>query len=95
MPPPQADPKAVANPIQPAWKRSGTVYIVGLDGLSHVKRVWRGGLVGVTVRVAFWRIAAGEIPAGEEARIDWLFAQWRRVDDWVCAHRAEPCAGPT
>jgi 1-acyl-sn-glycerol-3-phosphate acyltransferase len=63
---------------------------VGLDGLSHVKRVWRGGLVGVTVRVAFWRIPAGEIPAGEEARIDWLFAQWRRVDDWVCAHRAQP-----
>jgi 1-acyl-sn-glycerol-3-phosphate acyltransferase len=65
---------------------------VGLDGLSHVKRVWRGGLVGITVQAAFWRIPAAEIPAGEEARIDWLFAQWRRVDDWVCAHRAEPCA---
>ena len=67
---------------------------VGLDGLSHVKRIWRGGLVKVAVKVAFWRIAAGEIPSGEEARIDWLFAQWRRVDDWVCAHRAEPCAEP-
>jgi 1-acyl-sn-glycerol-3-phosphate acyltransferase len=67
---------------------------VGLDGLSHVKRIWRGGLVKVAVKVAFWRIAAGEIPAGEEARIDWLFTQWRRVDDWVCGHRAEPCAEP-
>jgi len=65
---------------------------VGLDGLSHVKRIWRGGLVGVTVKVAFWRIAAREIPAGEEERVDWLYAQWRRVDDWVCAHRAEPCS---
>jgi len=64
---------------------------VGLDGLSHVKRVWRGGLVGVTIKVAFWRIPAVEIPTGDEARIDWLFAQWRRVDDWVCAHRTEPC----
>jgi hypothetical protein len=64
---------------------------VGLDGLSHVKRVWRGGLVGITVKVAFWRIRAAEIPAGEEARVDWLYAQWRRVDDWVCSHRAEPC----
>jgi 1-acyl-sn-glycerol-3-phosphate acyltransferase len=64
---------------------------VGLDGLSHVKRVWRGGLVGITVKVAFWRIPAAEIPAGEEARVDWLYAQWRRVDDWVCSHRAEPC----
>ncbi len=65
---------------------------VGLDGLSHVKRVWRGGLVGITVKVAFWRVRAAEIPAGEVARVDWLFAQWRRVDDWVCAHRVEPCA---
>jgi 1-acyl-sn-glycerol-3-phosphate acyltransferase len=64
---------------------------VGLDGLSHVRRVWRGGLVGITVKLAFWRIPAGEIPAGEEARIDWLYAQWRLVDDWVCAHRVEPC----
>ncbi|MFH1329754.1 MAG: lysophospholipid acyltransferase family protein [Actinomycetota bacterium] len=66
---------------------------VGLDGLSHVKRVWRGGLVGVTVKVAFWRIPAAEIPAADEARIDWLFAQWRRVDEWVCAHRSAPCPG--
>ena len=65
---------------------------VGLDGLSHVRRVWRGGLVGITVKVAFWRVRAAEIPAGEAARVDWLFAQWRRVDDWVCAHRVEPCA---
>lgn len=64
---------------------------VGLDGLSHVKRVWRGGLVGIKVKVAFWRTPAAEIPAAEEARVDWLYAQWRRVDDWVCAHRAEPC----
>jgi 1-acyl-sn-glycerol-3-phosphate acyltransferase len=64
---------------------------VGFDGLSHVASVWGGGLVGITVRVAFWRIPAAEIPDGDEARVDWLFAQWRRVDDWVCAHRAEPC----
>lgn len=62
---------------------------VGLDGLSHVKRVWSGGLVGVTLRVAFWRIPSAEIPAGEDSRIDWLFAQWRRVDDWVLAHRVD------
>lgn len=79
-----------------ALLEAGTAVVVcahvGLDGLSHVKRVWRGGLVGVIVRVAFWRIPAGEIPTGEEARIDWLYAQWRRVDDWVCSHRAEPCS---
>ncbi|MBP1633354.1 MAG: phospholipid/glycerol acyltransferase [Acidobacteria bacterium] len=59
---------------------------VGFDGLSHVKRLWRGGLVGVKIKVAFWRIPAGEIPAGESERTDWLFAQWRVVDDWVLSH---------
>jgi 1-acyl-sn-glycerol-3-phosphate acyltransferase len=59
---------------------------VGFDGLSHVKRLWQGGLVGMKIKVAFWRIPAGEIPAGESERTDWLFAQWRLVDDWVCSH---------
>lgn len=61
---------------------------VGFDGLSHVKRLWQGGLVGKKIKVAFWRIAARDIPAGEAERTDWLFAQWRLVDDWVCAHLA-------
>lgn len=59
---------------------------VGFDGLSHVKRLWRGGLVGAKIRVAFWRILAREIPVGEADRTDWLFAQWRLVDDWVAAN---------
>jgi 1-acyl-sn-glycerol-3-phosphate acyltransferase len=61
---------------------------VGFDGFSHVKRLWQGGLVGMKVKVAFWRIPARDIPAGEAARTDWLFAQWRLVDDWVCSHLA-------
>ncbi len=61
---------------------------VGFDGLSHVKRLWQGGLVGMKIQVAFWRIPAREIPAGEAERTDWLFAQWRLVDDWVCSHLA-------
>ena len=61
---------------------------VGFDGFSHVKRLWQGGLVGMKIKVAFWRIPARDIPAGEAARTDWLFAQWRLVDDWVCSHLA-------
>lgn len=61
---------------------------VGFDGFSHVKRLWQGGLVGVKIKVAFWRISARDIPAGEAERTDWLFAQWRLVDDWVGSHLA-------
>lgn len=34
MPPAQSDGPSAASLVQPAWKRGGTVYIVGLDGLS-------------------------------------------------------------
>jgi hypothetical protein len=23
------------------------------------------------------------VPEGDEARIDWLFAWWARIDDWI------------
>jgi hypothetical protein len=42
-------------------------------------------MVGKKIKVAFWRISARDIPAGEAERTDWLFAQWRLVDDWVCS----------
>jgi 1-acyl-sn-glycerol-3-phosphate acyltransferase len=60
---------------------------VGLDGFEYISDIWRGGLVGATVRVGFWRVPAAEIPAGEQEQSDWLYAQWQAVDDWVGAHR--------
>ena len=32
-----------------------------------------------------WHVPAGEIPAGTEARIEWLFEWWSRLDAWVGA----------
>ena len=59
---------------------------VGFDGLSHVKSILGGGIVGTTVKVAFWRIAAADIPSDYQGRVRWLFDQWRAVDEWVGAH---------
>jgi 1-acyl-sn-glycerol-3-phosphate acyltransferase len=59
---------------------------VGFDGLSHVKSILGGGIVGTTVRVAFWRIAAADIPSDYQGRVRWLFDQWGAVDRWVGAH---------
>jgi 1-acyl-sn-glycerol-3-phosphate acyltransferase len=42
-----------------------------------------GALVGATIRVRFWRVAAAEIPGDPDARAQWLFEQWQRIDDWV------------
>jgi 1-acyl-sn-glycerol-3-phosphate acyltransferase len=60
---------------------------VGLDGFEYIRDIWGGGLVGQTIRVAFWRVPGAEVPAGEDERTAWLYAQWQAVDDWVGAHR--------
>jgi 1-acyl-sn-glycerol-3-phosphate acyltransferase len=56
---------------------------VGLDGFEYISDIWRGGLVGTTVRVRFWRYPAASVPAGEEQRIEWLYEKWQVLDDWV------------
>lgn len=55
----------------------------GLEGAATLADFWHGELVGATLRVEAWRIAAAEIPI--EARHDptWLLEKWAEVDDWV------------
>jgi 1-acyl-sn-glycerol-3-phosphate acyltransferase len=65
---------------------------VGLDGFEYISDIWRGGLVGQTIRVTFWRVPADEVPAGEDALTQWLYAHWLRVDDWVGEQRGRPRA---
>ena len=50
---------------------------------STSRDIWRGGLVGTTVRVSFWRHPAAEVPAGREERIAWLYERWQTLDDWI------------
>ena len=67
---------------------------VGFDGFQHVSDVWRGGLVGSTIRVRFWRHAAASVPASEDERIAWLYACWQELDDWVGVQRGLPPSDP-
>lgn len=48
----------------------------------------RGGLYRTTVRVKFWRVPAASVPTDHAARADFLHAEWRKVDDFIAAHRA-------
>jgi 1-acyl-sn-glycerol-3-phosphate acyltransferase len=45
--------------------------------------VWRLLPHDQTVEMRLWLAAAGEVPAGYEERIDWLFGWWRTLDTWV------------
>jgi len=65
---------------------------VGLDGARTMADFSKGGLVGTTIRVAFWRVSGRDVPRDPELRECWLFDQWQRVDDWVGRRAAERSA---
>jgi hypothetical protein len=55
----------------------------GLDHLYTVADVWHALPLDLVVKMRWWRVPAAEIPSGEEARIDWLYGWWERIDEWV------------
>ncbi len=59
---------------------------VGFEGTADLNDIWRGKLIGRTVRLCFWRVPSAEIPRTAEGRSEWLDTQWERVDAWVAAH---------
>ncbi|MEA2448270.1 MAG: hypothetical protein QOG63_202, partial [Thermoleophilaceae bacterium] len=62
---------------------------VGLDGFEHIRDVWRGGLVGTTVRLRFRRHPASSVPATEAERAEWLYERWLELDRWVGEQRLD------
>lgn len=59
----------------------------GLEGAATAGDIWRGALVGRTIRIKLWRVPRAEIPAGRAERTAWLDREWSRVDDWCSAAR--------
>jgi hypothetical protein len=55
----------------------------GLESASSFGDLWRGDLVGATVRVRLWRVPFAQLPTEPDAQMSWLFEQWQRVDDWI------------
>jgi len=58
----------------------------GFEGVTTLRRVLDGALVGRTIRIAFWRVRAGDVPRANAERIGWLDGEWKRMDAWVGAH---------
>jgi len=57
----------------------------GLDGVATLADAWRGALIGRSVQVAFWRVAAAAVPSEPAARLAWLDGEWLRMDAWVAS----------
>jgi 1-acyl-sn-glycerol-3-phosphate acyltransferase len=60
----------------------------GLEGFARLSDIWRGKLVGTTVRLKVWREPASSIPQTDAARLAWLHGHWQRLDRWLEAGAA-------
>jgi len=60
----------------------------GLDHLDSAAAVWKSIPLKRPLQVTWWRIPAGDVPSGRDARTEWLNAQWARVDDWIAGYAA-------
>ncbi len=62
------------------------VVFVGHAGVpAGARNLWRMLLGERTVELRMWLAPAAQIPAGHDERIDWLFAWWGTLDDWLDA----------
>jgi 1-acyl-sn-glycerol-3-phosphate acyltransferase len=55
---------------------------------QSMRQAWQTLPDPKVITVAMWLARATDIPADEQARIDWLFEWWRTLDDWVGARPA-------
>ena len=61
----------------------------GLDHLLTVGDLWRELPLDKVIIMRWWRVAAEDIPAGRQERIDWLYDWWESIDDWIAEHRPQ------
>jgi 1-acyl-sn-glycerol-3-phosphate acyltransferase len=61
----------------------------GLDHMLTVGDVWRELPMDKRIIMRWWQVPREEIPEGREARIDWLYAFWERIDVWIAENRPE------
>ena len=61
----------------------------GVEHMVTVLDVWRELPMDREIQMRWWVVPADEVPEGEEERIDWLFAWWARIDDWIDERQAE------
>jgi 1-acyl-sn-glycerol-3-phosphate acyltransferase len=59
---------------------------VGFEGTASLNDIWRGKVIGRTIRLCFWRVPSAEIPQTAEQRVQWLDAQWERIDACTSAY---------
>jgi 1-acyl-sn-glycerol-3-phosphate acyltransferase len=60
----------------------------GFEDLDSVSDVWRGLPLDRKLTMRWWSVAPGEVPAGREERIAWLYDWWAKIDAWITEQNA-------
>ncbi len=61
----------------------------GFEGASSFADMFRGSMIGREIRARYWTVPASLIPASAEARRQWLYEEWMRVDETVDGWRKQ------
>ncbi|HZN19587.1 MAG TPA: 1-acyl-sn-glycerol-3-phosphate acyltransferase, partial [Micromonosporaceae bacterium] len=61
----------------------------GLDRMLTIGDVWRELPMDKAIRMRWFAVPAGEVPAGREERVEWLYDWWHRIDAWIDEHRRD------
>lgn len=56
---------------------------VGFEQVGSVKRLRRVLPLRRPVEIRVWRHDRATVPEGDEARLDWLYARWAEMDEWI------------
>lgn len=59
----------------------------GLEGATRLEDFLNGSLLGRVWKVKLWRVPRSQVPAEPDARLAWLEAEWRKVDEWIDRNR--------
>lgn len=59
----------------------------GLDHLVTLVDLWRELPMDKQIVMRWWRVDRSQLPDSREARIDWLYTWWERIDLWVAENR--------
>jgi 1-acyl-sn-glycerol-3-phosphate acyltransferase len=71
-----------------AAPEAGVIWVAhtGVDKLLTIADVWRHLPLDVTITMCWWAVEPAQIPSTREARVEWLYEWWSRIDDWIDRH---------
>jgi 1-acyl-sn-glycerol-3-phosphate acyltransferase len=69
---------------------AGVIFVghTGLDRMATVGDVWRELPMDKQLTMRFWSVPPEDVPAGRDARVEWLYDWWSRIDRWIEENRA-------